>query len=209
MAFDEVRLSDDISQASQGGPAFNTVVVVTSSGAEQRIQQWASARLSWDISYGVRTQAQLEDFIAFFRARRGKLRGFRFKDWTDFEIETPASSEQLTTTTFQIQKAYSNGGQTVYRSLKKIAGDTLTNTVATQANSTVRVWQVDGTTEVTSGWTVNLTTGVVTFAIAPGYVPKVTCEFDVPVRFDTDRPSFTCEDAVRAINGIPIVELLV
>jgi uncharacterized protein (TIGR02217 family) len=209
MAFDEVRLAEDISQQSQGGPAFNSVVVVTASGSEQRVQQWAEARLAWDISYGVRTQAQLTSFIEFFRARRGKIRGFRFKDWTDFEIETPQSAEQLTTTTFQIQKTYSNGGQTITRTLKKIAGDNLADTAADDGDSTVRVYQVDGTTEVTSGWTVDLTTGIITFSVAPGYVPKVICEFDVPVRFDTDQPKFTAEDYVRAITSIPVVELLI
>lgn len=209
MAFDEVRLPDDISHASQGGPGFNSVVIVTPSGSEQIVQQWEEARLEWDLQYGVRTQAQLESFIEFFRARRGKARGFRFRDWTDYQIETPVSAEELTTTTFQILKSYSSGGQTVTRTIKKIDGDTLSDTAADDSDSTVRVYQADGTTEVTSGWTVDLTTGIITFSVAPGYVPKVTCDFDVPVRFDTDRPVFSAEDAVRAISGIPVIEIQV
>lgn len=210
MAFDEVRLPDDISQASQGGPEFNSLVVVTASGYEQRIQHWSQARMSWDLTYGVRTRAQVSAFNEFFRARAGKIRGFRFKDWTDFEIEEPTSTEQLTTTTFQIQKVYSSGGIDVERTLQKIAGDDLSDTAADETDSTVRVFQADGTTEVTSGWTVDLTTGIITFSVAPGYVPKVTCEFDVPVRFDTDKVQYSIQgDGVRAINGIPVIELRV
>jgi uncharacterized protein (TIGR02217 family) len=209
LEFDEVRLPEDISEQSSGGPGFNDVIIATPSGEEQAVQLWAEGRLEWDLQYAVRTQDQLAEFIEFFRARRARVRGFRFKDWTDFEIEEPTSTEQITTTTFQIRKAYVSGGQTVYRTIKKIAGDNLSDTAADDADSTVRVFQADGTTEVTSGWTVNLTTGVITFGVAPGYVPKVTCEFDVPVRFDTLRPSFTAVDNIRGISSIPVIEIRV
>jgi uncharacterized protein (TIGR02217 family) len=31
----------------------------------------------------LKKQAQIDELVAFFRARRGKAYGFRFKDWTD------------------------------------------------------------------------------------------------------------------------------
>ena len=89
----------------------------------------------------------------------------------------------------------------------KINGNTLTNTTADETNSTVRVYQADGTTEVTSGWTVNLTNGVITFSVAPGYVPKVSCEFDFPVRFDTDQLPTSYEGFIRRATAVRLKQI--
>jgi uncharacterized protein (TIGR02217 family) len=49
--------------------------------------------------------------------------------------------------------------------------------------------------EATSGWTVDTTTGLVTFSIAPAVGIQVTADFafDVPVRFDNDQMDVTIE----------------
>jgi uncharacterized protein (TIGR02217 family) len=39
----------------------------------------------WDVASGLKKQAQIDELIAFIRARRGKAYGFRFKDWTDYK----------------------------------------------------------------------------------------------------------------------------
>src|SRR5512132_3027493 len=43
------------------------------------------ARGRWDVASGLKKQAQIDELIAFFRARWGKAYGFRFKDWTDYK----------------------------------------------------------------------------------------------------------------------------
>ena len=56
----------------------------------------------------------------------------------------------------------------------------------------------------------NATTGVVTFDAAPGAGVLVTAgfEFDVPVRFDTDRLDVTWDlDRLGSIASIPLVEV--
>jgi uncharacterized protein (TIGR02217 family) len=40
---------------------------------------WAEARGRWDVGTGLKNQQQLDALIAFFRARKGKAYGFRFK----------------------------------------------------------------------------------------------------------------------------------
>ena len=73
---------------------------------------------------------------------------------------------------------------------------------------TVRVAR--GGVEAVSGWSVNATTGVITFAAAPGAGVLVTAgfEFDVPVRFDTDRLDVTWDlDRLGSIASIPLVEV--
>ena len=83
--FHEVRFPDNIAYGATGGPEFATTVVVTGAGHEQRNVDWAEARGRWDVASGLKNQAQLDELIAFFRARKGKAYGFRFKDWTDYK----------------------------------------------------------------------------------------------------------------------------
>jgi hypothetical protein len=80
----EVRFSDSIAYGATGGPEFATTVVATGSGHEKRNVNWADARGRWDVASGLKKQAQIDELIAFFRARRGRY-GFRFKDWTDYK----------------------------------------------------------------------------------------------------------------------------
>ena len=64
--------------------------------------------------------------------------------------------------------------------------------------------------EAVSGWSVDATTGVVTFAAAPAVGVLVTAgfEFDVPVRFDTDRLDVTWDlDRLGSIASIPLIEV--
>jgi uncharacterized protein (TIGR02217 family) len=72
--FDDVQFPTDISQGAQGGPSYNTVVVVTSSGFEQRIGTWGVGRLRWDVSHGLKNPTQMAALVAFFRARGGRQR---------------------------------------------------------------------------------------------------------------------------------------
>lgn len=201
-AFDEIRFPPDISRGATGGPTFSTVVITTASGAEQRIALWERGRAVWDVSHALRTPAQAHELLSFFLARQGRLRGFRFKDWSDYSTDQPVpgtrfSTAPITSTTFRLQRTYSSGGQTYTRTITKpVAG-------------TVRIYTPAGQ-EVSGGWTLDATTGVVTFAVAPGYVPQWRGEYDVPVRFDTDQMQMGLDDAeIRSWERIQIVEVLV
>jgi hypothetical protein len=108
--FHEVRFPDNIAYGATGGPEFATTVVATGSGHEKRNVNWAEARGRWDVASGLKKQAQIDELIAFFRARRGKAYGFRFKDWTDYK----ATGQLLGTgdaveTQFQLVKHYPSG----------------------------------------------------------------------------------------------------
>lgn len=197
MAFDEVRINDQVAKASRGGPSFSTRVLAAPGGSEQRIAMWGSQRLTWDISYGMTDQATYEGILEFFYARQGRLRGFRFKDWTDYKIVAAKGlTLELTTTTFQIQKQYVNGGQTFNRKIIKPVTGTLT------------VYLNDGVTPDVSAMTIDYNTGVITYTGGPpGYVPRVAGQFDVPVRFDIDAMEADGLDNGRTIGPIPVVEL--
>ncbi len=65
-------------------PGFSTNVVTSASGHEYRNANWSQARLRFDAGPGVRSETELGELIAFFRARRGPAVGFRFRDPFDF-----------------------------------------------------------------------------------------------------------------------------
>jgi uncharacterized protein (TIGR02217 family) len=68
---------------------------------------------------------------------------------------------------------------------------------------------LDGVEQL-AGWSVDTTTGLVTFSAPPAVGVEVTAdfEFDVPVRFDTDHMAVTIETyRLHAWQQIPIVEL--
>lgn len=197
MAFHEVQFPNDIAYGATGGPEFATSVVATASGYEQRNINWSAARGRWDVASGLKKQTQLDALIAFFRARKGRAHGFRFKDWTDYKATAQAlGTGNGTITTFQLIRTYSSGGTTDVRTITKpVAG-------------TVKVY-LAGVLQA-SGWSVNTTTGIVTFTAAPGNNVTVSAdyEFDVPVRFDTDRMAVTIEQInLHQWSGIPIIEI--
>jgi uncharacterized protein (TIGR02217 family) len=60
------------------------------------------------------------------------------------------------------------------------------------------------------GWSVDNTTGNVTFTTAPGAGVTITAgfEFDAPVRFDTDALDVTLDvERLGSITSIPLLEI--
>src|SRR5512134_2209803 len=121
MAFHEVRFPDDISRGARGGPERRTQVVELASGDEERNSPWANSRRRYDAAYGIRRADDLAAVIAFFEARRGRLHGFRWKDWADYKSCLPsgqpgAEDQSLgqgdgEKTAFQLVKLYASGAQ--------------------------------------------------------------------------------------------------
>jgi uncharacterized protein (TIGR02217 family) len=206
MAFHEVRFPDNISRGARGGPERRTQIVEMASGDEERNGSWADSRRRYDASYGIRKADDLAAVTAFFEARRGRLYGFRWKDWADYKSGLPsailsAADQTIGTgtgaaTTFQLVKRYASGAQSWTRTITKpVAG-----TVALALNGAPQI----------TGWTINTTTGVLTFATAPAPGIAITAgfEFDVPVRFDTDTLDVTLDvERLGSITSIPMIEV--
>lgn len=208
MAFHDIRFPTGISRGASGGPERRTEIVTLGSGFEERNQRWADSRRRYDAGYGVRGVDDLYAVIAFFEERRGRFHGFRWKDWSDYRSgapgATPSAGDQVIGTgdgaaaAFQLVKAYGSTFAPWTRVIvKPVAG-------------TVRV-ALDGA-EQSEGtdFSVDMTTGIVSFTSAPGAGASVTAgfEFDVPARFDTDRLAVNLERFSHGdIPGIPIVEV--
>ena len=115
---DEVQFPPLISRGATGGPVFSTRVIVSATGVEQRIGEWAVARHQWDVSHALRTPTSMNALMAFFIARQGKSRGFRFKDWRDYQA-TAAPLTPTGASTLQLTKTYTSGVQSYVRKIYK------------------------------------------------------------------------------------------
>lgn len=205
--FHEVSFPLAIAFHSTGGPARKTEIVTLGSGFEERNAVWAGSRRSYDVGSGVRTLDDLAAVIAFFEARAGQLYGFRFKDFTDFKSCAPAAMPAPTdqalgsgdgaTTQFALGKTYASGPASWRRAIAK------------PVEGSVRV-AVTGT-ELTSGFSCDPATGIVTFDTAPAADAAITAgfAFDTPVRFDTATLSVNLAGfASGELASIPLVEIL-
>lgn len=208
MSFHEVRYPTNLSFGSSGGPERRTEIVTLVNGFEERNSPWQDSRRRYDAGAGMRSLDDLEVLIAFFEARRGQLHAFRWKDWSDYKTCRPSQGvsalDQVigvgdgVKTGFQLTKTYASGGQSYTRSLVK----PVTGTVSVAVNGVARVLGTD--------FTVNAATGQITFNLPPSIGLAVTagCEFDVPVRFDTDRISTSIATFhAGEIPAVPVIEV--
>lgn len=209
-AFHEVRIPVRVGFGSTGGPQWRTDVVTLGSGAEARNARWARSRRRYDAGTGIRTLDDLHAVAAFFEERQGRLFGFRFRDLLDWKSclpsGTPAPGDQLLGTgdgsraAFSLIKTYGAGATAYERPIAKpVAG-------------TVRV-AVDGVEKLLgSEVALDAASGLLTFDTghvpAPGESVTAGYEFDVPVRFDSDRLDLSLSHFEAGdIPHVPLVEI--
>lgn len=204
-AFHEVQFPTDLSLGATGGPQFHTTIMQLTSGFEKRNIDWSKTRAKYDVGLVPRPRAAMDAVIAFYYARQGRAFGFRFKEWADYKITAQSIGVGASgNVTFQAFKAYTSGGITYMRPIRKIVAGTYVVKVAGVAiveGSGAGKFQMD------------ITTGIITFGTAPDDDADVTltCEFDVPVRFDTDWLDFNVLEAYPdggAIGQWPSIPLL-
>jgi uncharacterized protein (TIGR02217 family) len=181
IAFDDVSFPIAIGAEASVAPAFSTNVVTSASGSEYRNANWQQARLRFDAGPGVRSDADIETLLAFFRARRGAAIGFRFRDPFDF-----SSNGMTGEPSAMDQRIGSGDGETVGFPLMKTYSGGEERRITRPAAGSVRV-AVEGV-ELMSGWTLE-DLGEVLFDEAPAAGAAITAGFlfDVPVRFADDR----------------------
>ncbi len=210
MSFHEVRFPAPLSVGSSGGPERRTEIVTLNNGFEERNSPWAHSRRRYDAGLGVRSLDDLAEVMAFFEARQGQLYGFRWKDWTDFKSCAPSARPSVldqrigtgdgSTAAFDLVKQYSSGAQTYRRLIKKpVAGSVVVAVAGRELEPGVE-------------YSVDVEIGRVELLAAPAVGTDVTVgfEFDVPVRFDTDRISASLAGfAAGEIPSIPVVEVRV
>jgi len=171
MSFSEERLDLGYDYGTVATITTKTSIIESKNGTEQRTPQWYQPLLQFNIGERSETNDQLDQFIAFYTARKGAFQGFRFKDWSDYQFSTIITLNANRQA--QLFKAYFVAGFTVKRPLVKIVPGSILVSV--------------GNSPVTTGWTVNFNTGIITFDQVQTEPIQVSGEFDVPVRFATDK----------------------
>lgn len=212
--FDETAILNDIIDYSaiSGGPEGSTTIVRSPlSGVSQRNVNRYDPLHRYAINTALLTPTQLNNLRAFFRCRDAQGRGFRLLDMTEFWAAadgtptSPVGAPNLfgtgdgSTTVFGLYKTYSSGGVTrTRRIVKPISG-------------TVAIYKNDVLQTVTTHYTIDHATGIVTFLTAPtnGHTLKWTGRFHVPVYFGADYFNTEMNDAVSAISmpQIPLIEI--
>lgn len=182
-AFDDVLYPFALGKNVSVGPEFSTSVAVTSSGHERRNSLWSDARMHYDVGPGVRSEEELSQILAFFRARRGAARAFRISDPFDFSSNSmtgsPTPSDQLlgigdgVRADFALIKTYGIGEDAQVRRISRPRAESL-------------LVSVNGTP--TTDFSLS-EMGVISLNDAPliGAEVRAGFLFDVPVRFAEDR----------------------
>lgn len=199
MIIDSVRLPIDIERGVVGGPQFNTMVLRTDGGVTSTNQAWTYPLYTGNVGYGVQTKENLNEVINFFYARRGRLRGFLFRDWSDYLL-TP--DEVIGTGdgvehNFTITKTYADSVLPFTRIITR----------PVQSSLVVK----DNGAVVSAGAYSVLSSGLLHFVTAPLAAHVITIssgEFDIPVMFGMDKLDISMLIwSVGSIPTIPIQEV--
>ncbi len=165
----------------------------------------------WEIRNARHSQSLLEFEISFktdlygsavnaavkslYKVARGSLHSFRFRDWSDFALtDANIGTGDGATTAFQIVRKWTVDAETHSRKITRPVSP-----LVVKKDDVVQV----------SGYTVDYTTGIVTFTPAPaiGVVITVTGEFDIPVRFDTTMTSVGRSAYNEHLDTLTLVEV--
>lgn len=179
--FDEVRFPEDVSYGSSGGPTFKTQVFESYRGYEKRNIDWKSPIMEFNVAYGIKTTEQMHAVIDFFTARQGRLRGFRYKNWANYQVvnDNIAIGDGVNNR-LPLIRTYGVAATQTYKRLYKIVQGTVTGV---RIGASVLVEGVD--------YNIDYNSGEIIFKsnVAVGEGIPVKCsnlEFDEPVRFDVD-----------------------
>ena len=197
MSFLEIRFPESIAFNSSSILEFNTTIVKSKNGYEQRNINWNTHKMKFNIINGIKTKAELDEVITFFRNVRGAGYGFRFKDWTDYQVDNQyLGLGDGVTKEFQLIKSYRVSDNIVY--YRKITKPVI---------STVRVFINDIESK---DFNIDLTTGLITLNTVPEIdsIIKANFEFDVPVRFENDIMEITMNSINSGnIKDITLIEI--
>ena len=134
----------------------------------------------------------MAEVIAFFRARKGRAYGFRFRDWNDFEAEAQPLAPTTDPLIWQLTKQYASGPSADQRVITKPEAGTVVVRVGGNPVS------VD----------VDHLTGLITFDLAPATQSYADFLFDVPVRFDTDHLLVVAVAYhIQQVSSIALIEI--
>ena len=123
------RFPDKLGYGASGGPSFRTSIIALASGFEQRNADWSVERRMYDLVHTAKNRDELDELIAFYlTVARGRLHGFRFRDWADYNdthgdaIGWLGGGAGTGSPTLQMYKRYVSGANAALREITKPYG---------------------------------------------------------------------------------------
>lgn len=184
-----------------GGPQFKTRLATVLSGREKVNINWSQARGAWNIANGLRELQHAELTLDFFCNAYGMGGSFRFKDFRNYQTTITTgilgTGVGSASTSYQMFKRFIIGANSYDH---KIVKPTVTPAPQIFKDSVLQT--------LTTHYTVDTTTGIVTFVSAPnGNVIRWVGDFDFPVRFDTDLAEIGTDPGGLLIwNNVMLIE---
>lgn len=198
MTFINVRLPTQVEINAVRRETEPVDIVKTDGGFEVRNARHATGLFQYDVSFpaGDYDGTIIKAVKDMFKASRGGLYPFRFRDWdpenhllTNEVIGTKNGSQ----TAFQITKTWTVGGQSQVRNI-------------TRPVSPLTV-KLDGVT-TGSGYSIDYATGILTFSSGAGsQVVSVSGVYDIPVRFDLSFQATGMASFLEHIDSLTLVEV--
>lgn len=117
--------------------SFNTSIVQTLGGLEQRVVNWDRGLLKFDLSKAILSQEELDYLLEFHNAVLGKKEAFLYSDPSDYQathyssdggskynFSTRGILRKISTNTFKAYKKYTVQGKTIYRPIEFLDQET-------------------------------------------------------------------------------------
>jgi uncharacterized protein (TIGR02217 family) len=209
-AFLEERLPIDVRIGMSYADDYTVLITQTAGGAEFRKLVQPFPVRSFHVNFTTDQADLWARVIALYHRAYGKYAGFRVRCLDDYSTNnltgtpTPLDEPLANTATgiYQLRNFYGTNGTALagvgypWRNLyKPVAG-----TVVAAKNGIT----------ISSGLTVDTTTGLITISPAPTIGDAITagCLFDIPCRFNSQIEVTSIDVAIRDCGSIDIIELL-
>ena len=209
-AFLEERLPIDVRLGMSYADDYTVLITQTAGGAEYRKLVQPFPVRSFHVNFTTDQADLWARVLALYHRAYGKFAGFRVKCLDDF------STNGLTGVPTPLDEVLANSASGIYQ-LRNFYGTNGTALAGVGYPSRNLYKPVAGTVvaakngvTISSGLTVNTTTGLITISPAPLITDTITagCQFDIPCRFNSQIEVTSIDVAIRDCGSIDIIELL-
>jgi len=209
-SFLEERLPVDVRLGMSYADDYTVMITTTAGGAEYRKLVQPFPARSFHVNFTTDQADLWARVISLYHRAYGKFAGFRVKCMDDF------STNNLTGAPTPLDEVLANSSTGIYQ-LRNFYGTNGTALAGVGYPSRTIFKPVAGTVvaakngvTISSGLSVNTTTGLITISPAPLISDTITagCQFDIPCRFNSMIEVTAIDRKFRDCGSIDIIELL-
>lgn len=209
-SFLEERLPVDVRLGMSYADDYTVMITTTAGGAEYRKLVQPFPARSFHVNFTTDQADLWARVISLYHRAYGKFAGFRVKCMDDF------STNNLTGTPTPLDEVLANSSTGIYQ-LRNFYGTNGTALAGVGYPSRTIFKPVAGTVvaakngvTISSGLSVNTTTGLITISPAPLISDTITagCQFDIPCRFNSMIEVTAIDRKFRDCGSIDLIELL-